>query len=328
MNFPFVSSRWIFKLAAGAGALLVGFSPTFAIAMDREGEPRQTSSAANQQQLAQAQATNQTNNTIEPATEINDISHKTTLLIFNLNEEREPNGHGSGALIAKEGNTCVGVTNRHVILSENQEKAANLLIRTYDGEVYEVNEEYWFESEDLAVVEFECDRNYEPIAIATYQLSPGQTVYLSGWPPSLGDITRKFTSGSISEIRENPVQGYAVGYTNVTQGGMSGGQVLDAAGRLVAIHGLGDRDDRTGQKTGFNYGIPVSTLLARLSQNGSNYSYNISYSPPQEPANGEVVQSEPVSQTDSRDRISTDNVLDKANRVLDTLERVCGFFGC
>ncbi len=55
MNFPFVSSTWIFRLAVSAGALLVGFSPTFAIAMEQAGEQCPTSSsAANRQLLAQA----------------------------------------------------------------------------------------------------------------------------------------------------------------------------------------------------------------------------------------------------------------------------------
>lgn len=96
---------------------------------------------------------------------------------------------------------------------------------------------------------------------------------------------------------------------------------------MVAIHGLGDRDE-SGQKTGFNYGIPVSILLARLSQNGLSYSYNMSFSSPQQPANGEVVQSEPVSQSDPRDRVNVNSLVDEANRILDTLERVCRLIRC
>ena len=105
---------------------------------------------------------------------------------------------------------------------------------------------------------------------------------------------------------------------------MSGGQVLDDAGRLVAIHGVGALDSE-GYKTGFNYGIPVSTLLARLSQNGLNHSYQISYASPQEPANGDIAQSEPVSQSDSRDQINVNNVIDKVDRMVNI---VCRIFGC
>jgi hypothetical protein len=38
---------------------------------------------------------------------------------------------------------------------------------------------------------------------------------------------------------------------------MSGGVVLNNDGKLVAIHGRGDRDEN-GAKTGFNLGIPVN----------------------------------------------------------------------
>lgn len=249
--------------------------------------------------------------TIKPGTEINEISHKTTLLFLIIDDKGESIiNHGSGSLIAKQGDTCIAVTNRHVVLSEEGE-VSNMVVRTYDEEIHPVEEEEvrWMQSEDLAIVKFECTQNYQPIPLAQYPLSRGQEVYLSGYPPSLGVISRQFTSGAISTIlkQEQARDGYTVGYTNVTQGGMSGGQVLDAAGRLVAIHGAGALD-ASGQKTGFNYGIPVSTLLRRLSQKGLNYSYQISNSLPQEPASGNPVSSEPVPRSDPRDRVNVSDL--------------------
>jgi len=41
---------------------------------------------------------------------------------------------------------------------------------------------------------------------------------------------------------------------------MSGGPVLDEKGRVIGIHGKGDRKD--GNKTGLNLGIPISKYLA------------------------------------------------------------------
>lgn len=263
----------------------------------------------------------QVNEAEKSGVEVNEISHKTTLLIYS------ESGSGSGSLIAKEGNQCTGVTNRHVVLSK-EGKVEKMFVRTYDGQQHLVKSTNWFPSEDLAIVEFECTQNYEPITIATYQLTPGQTVYLSGWPPSLdrNTVSRQFTSGSISTILETPIDGYTVGYTNVTQGGMSGGQVLDAAGRLVGIHGVGAIDELSS-KTGFNYGIPVTTLLARASQNGLNYPLNIVYSSPQKPTDRTTVSTD-VPQSDSRDRVDMKSLRENVDWTVETLKTICGIFGC
>lgn len=267
---------------------------------------------------SQISAIAQTDATAKSGVDINEISRKTTLLF--VSEE----SIGSGSLIAKEGDKCVGITNRHVVLSD-EGKEEKMVVRTYDDQTYPVNKISWFSSEDLALVEFECTQNYEPITIATYQLSPGQTVYLSGWPPSLGKINRQFTSGSISTILENPDDGYAIGYTNVTRGGMSGGQVLDSAGRLVGIHGIGDLDERA-VKTGFNYGIPVATLLARASQNNLNYPLDIVYSLPQSPTDGTVVSTD-APQSDSRDSVDVNNLINDIDRTLETVDKFRKTFG-
>ncbi len=282
--------------------------------------------------------------TIKSGPEINEISQRTTLLIVGFSRDQQPIGHGSGSLIAKEGNTCVGVTNAHVI----DPPGASFVVRTYDQQVHEVTNVQAFANEDLAVVTFECQGNYEPVTIATYQLSPGQTVYLSGWPGDgtpTGDLTRQFTSGSISTLLDRPVEGYQVGYTNVTRSGMSGGQVLDDAGRLVAIHGIGTLEDAAvvaqrlnvpldtaqglAQKTGFNYGIPVATFLGRASQAGLNYPYDVVFSTPQAATSGAVTEpGNYVHQPDASDSVSFSDMLGNVNQLLDTVNRVCILFRC
>jgi hypothetical protein len=63
---------------------------------------------------------------------------------------------------------------------------------------------------------------------------------------------------------------------------MSGGPVFDGEGRVVGVHGEGDRDfitdnqgnivDKLTTKTGFNAAIPINTFLAKLSEAGLNRS--------------------------------------------------------
>jgi serine protease Do len=110
-------------------------------------------------------------------------------------------------------------------------------------------------------------------------LSP---VYVAGFPKpgkAIKRIALQFTGGMISsrldEVDSDPQDrsnGYDMAYTNITRAGMSGGPVFDAAGRIVAIHGQGDRNSQTpgdevstalpgDEKTGFNLGIPIQTFL-------------------------------------------------------------------
>jgi serine protease Do len=136
---------------------------------------------------------------------------------------------------------------------------------------------------DLALITFS---SVDTFAVGTIGNSgdadEGSPVYVAGFPQPGKAITRfalQFTGGMISsrlDGDEDPDNkggnGYDMAYTNVTRAGMSGGPVFDAAGRIVAIHGQGDRENQnpdeaaagivsSSQKTGFNLGIPIQTFL-------------------------------------------------------------------
>jgi Flp pilus assembly protein TadD len=95
-------------------------------------------------------------------------------------------------------------------------------------------------------------------------------LYVAGFP----GMDRAITS-SILVVREGKIsanshktfdKGYSLIYSNDTLNGMSGGAVLNNNGELVAIHGVGDRDE-DGRKNGFNLGIPIErfgTVASRM----------------------------------------------------------------
>jgi serine protease Do len=145
---------------------------------------------------------------------------------------------------------------------------------------------------DLAVVSFESKYIFAIGTIGNSELvDEGSPVYVAGFPKPGRAITRsvfQFTGGMVSSRSDETEpdvnikqqnndrnNGYELVYTSITRAGMSGGPVLDAAGRIIAIHGQGDRDNssETGEgsggqipsiideKTGFNLGIPIKTFL-------------------------------------------------------------------
>lgn len=147
---------------------------------------------------------------------------------------------------------------------------------------------------DLAVVSFESNYVFAIGTIGNSDIEEGSPVYVAGFPKPGRAIKRsvfQFTGGMISSRsedtdpdvnikqqntdRNNNNNGYELVYTSITRAGMSGGPVLDAAGRIIAIHGQGDRDNSIEstenssgiitpieqEKTGFNLGIPIGTFL-------------------------------------------------------------------
>jgi serine protease Do len=136
---------------------------------------------------------------------------------------------------------------------------------------------------DLAVISFESSYTFAIGTIGNSEdADEGSPVYVAGFPKPSRAIRRialQFTGGMVSsrldESDSNPQDrnnGYDLAYTNITRVGMSGGPVFDAAGRIVAIHGQGDRNNQlpgeettsgiaTDEKTGFNLGIPIQNFL-------------------------------------------------------------------
>ena len=136
---------------------------------------------------------------------------------------------------------------------------------------------------DLAEISFESNYTFAIGTLGNSEYADeGSPVYVAGFPKpgkAIKRIALQFTGGMISsrldESDRNPTElnnGYDLAYTNITRVGMSGGPVFDAAGRIVGIHGQGDRNNQSPgeetssgvtseEKTGFNLGIPIQTLL-------------------------------------------------------------------
>jgi serine protease Do len=160
-------------------------------------------------------------------------------------------GAGSGAIIGRRDNIYTVLTNEHVVANRSDNKYTVL---TADGMSHNGR---WmrspqFGSLDLAIVQFNSDRNYQ---VATFgdsnNLSVGDVVYAAGYPNwywvnsnniedtrNWGLRAYRLTTGQVGMIADRSLKrGYQLGYTNEIEQGMSGGPVLNQNGELIAING-------------------------------------------------------------------------------------------
>ena len=220
-----------------------------------------------------------------------------------------PDGQwGSGAIVAKNGNVYYVLTARHVI--NDIRSGEELWLITHDNKDHKVNVDaikLLPNNIDLALIQFTSNKAYPVATISDYDYrlyerrdyaakassnvsAEKQYLYVSGFP--LGEKERVFNPGFLFDNSASAISapdianpnddfgGYELIYTNLTHPGMSGGAVVDTAGRLVGIHGRGDGrvigqedeiirkylDEAGGDsvkiKVGLSLGIPVQSFLS------------------------------------------------------------------
>jgi S1-C subfamily serine protease len=193
---------------------------------------------------------------------------------------------GSGVLIARQGDLYTIITTKHVVKGLSRQDSFKL--QTVDNQIHQVSISGVKELDsdlDLATVQFRSSRSYKVAQIANQNTSKVDSrIYTIGFAVQQVGIeltTFAFGEGKISAIVQKRLQsdrgGYTVMYSAPTLLGMSGGGVFDQNGRLVAIHGIGDRyQDNTeipdryiakaqeSSKIGYNRGISARWLLPVL----------------------------------------------------------------
>ncbi|MDE5117260.1 MAG: serine protease, partial [Trichodesmium sp. St2_bin2_1] len=98
---------------------------------------------------------------------------------------------------------------------------------------------------DLALVTFKPDRercHYPALTIGNSEsLRIGSSIFIYGFPSRGGQPVPQFVDGQVSAFK-NLSRGYGVSYRALTVGGMSGAPVVDRSSKVVAVHGMSDRE--------------------------------------------------------------------------------------
>jgi S1-C subfamily serine protease len=174
-------------------------------------------------------------------------------------------GNGSGILLQKQGDVYTVLTAAHVVrdlrasfkitaADDREYRPIDGSIRRYPGDV------------DLAVLKFRSSSAYKLAELGdSNPLKGGMEIYVAGFPTPTQVITESifvFRRGQVTANSKRVFKyGYALLYDNDTLPGMSGGPILNAESKVVGIHGRGDRDANSGDKTGFNAGIPIARFV-------------------------------------------------------------------
>jgi tetratricopeptide (TPR) repeat protein len=199
------------------------------------------------------------------APEINQIAQAITVRIA------VGQGNGSGILLQKNGDIYTVLTAAHVVKGDS---AGQLTVTTADDKQHKAIEIKNYQGDvDLAIVRFRSAVSYRLAELGdSNKLVGGIDIYAAGFPAPTRVITEPVFVFRRGQVVANSKQvfkgGYALLYDNPTLPGMSGGPILDEAGKVVAIHGKGDRDQDSGAKTGFNAGIPISRFADIASKLG------------------------------------------------------------
>ena len=141
---------------------------------------------------------------------------------------------GSGVIIARNYNTYLVLTNKHVV-----QDGKEFTVDTHDGVTYQAIEveNKIATDDDLALLQFTSNKDYQTATINT-AATPRveQTILAVGYSAENGKLVTE--SGKIEKVPNKTLkEGYSIGYTSNIIGGMSGGAIINTDGEVIGING-------------------------------------------------------------------------------------------
>ena len=170
---------------------------------------------------------------------------------------------GSGVIVKREGKRHTVLTAWHVV--SDHLPGEELAIYTHDGKSHQLLEGsiQRLGQVDMAVLTFSSPATYEVASIGDVkEVKYNDRIYVAGFP--FNDLLNlRYEPGEVVANADVGIdQGYQLLYSNQTIRGMSGGSLLNSQGKIIGIHGRGERDEKRSSgdfivKTGINQGVPI-----------------------------------------------------------------------
>ena len=195
---------------------------------------------------------------------ISEIAQNITVKIFS------PSGRGSGVIVGHDDATdeYLVLTSWHVI--QDFKNGDEIDIQTIDQKMNFLKENSIkkIENVDLALITFQSNQDYKISKIGNINdVKIGDEIFVFGYPLPNKTVNKRLgrlQPGQVTAISNIQIKdGYQLLYTNKTLPGMSGGAVLSPDGKLIAIHGRSEVDERFNYEdklisTGTNMAVPIS----------------------------------------------------------------------
>ena len=172
---------------------------------------------------------------------------------------------GSGVIVKKEDNRYTVLTAWHVV--SGNRPGEELAISTPDGRKHQLEQGsiQRLGQVDMAVLTFNSSGAYEVASIGDIKkIQVDDPIYVAGFASNNSRMLRYGIGELVANAEVGIDQGYQLLYDNQTFPGMSGGVLLNSAGKLVGIHGRGEKSEQASigtdniTKTGINQGVPIT----------------------------------------------------------------------